>query len=230
MMINGIRGVDAGSLVQGNRLTQATDSYSKELQKQIDEAQKQLQELSSNEDLSAEEKMQKRQELQKKITDLTNLLRQHEIELRKEQQKESAKSMDEMLGAGKEPEAGQQAKKAGGLSAGSMEAMLSADAAKEQAQVYGSVSTGLKAIASTLRGEIQQDASRGSDVSAKQEELAKVEAKSEDAVSSQLGKLKEAGKTLDESAKEEVEKKRGQKDEKETQAAEQSYASVDILL
>lgn len=47
-----------------------TDAYSKSLQKQIMEAQKQLQELSGNENMTPEMKAKKRQELQKQISDL----------------------------------------------------------------------------------------------------------------------------------------------------------------
>ena len=65
----------------------ATDSVSKNIQNQIANAQKQLQELSANENMSAEEKMKKRQEIQQQITDLNNQLRQHQIE-----QKKSSKS------------------------------------------------------------------------------------------------------------------------------------------
>ena len=43
---------------------QAMDQESKNLQNQISQKQKQLQELSSNEEMSVEEKMKKRQEIQ----------------------------------------------------------------------------------------------------------------------------------------------------------------------
>ena len=70
MAINGINGTNAG--VGAMKMTQATDSVSKNIQNQIANAQKQLQELSSNKDMSLEEKMKKRQEIQQQITDLNN--------------------------------------------------------------------------------------------------------------------------------------------------------------
>ena len=84
MKINGLNG--ASTQVGGINLMQSKDSVSKNIQNQIANAQKQLQELSSNKEMSVEEKMKKRQEIQQQITDLNNRLRQHQIEQRKEQQ------------------------------------------------------------------------------------------------------------------------------------------------
>ena len=53
MTINGINGVNTQMKQMG--MNQATDSYSRNIQSQIANAQKQLQELSSNEDMSLEE-------------------------------------------------------------------------------------------------------------------------------------------------------------------------------
>ena len=73
----------ANSQNGGMNRKMATDSVSKNIQNQIANAQNQLQELSANENMSAEEKMKKRQEIQQQITDLNNQLRQHQIEQRK---------------------------------------------------------------------------------------------------------------------------------------------------
>lgn len=107
MRINGLNG--ANTPVGGMNMTKATDSVSKNIQNQIANAQKQLQELSANKDMSIEEKMKKRQEIQQQITDLNNQLRQHQIEQRKEQQAKKS-SMDDMLGGSKKtaPKAGKQ--------------------------------------------------------------------------------------------------------------------------
>ena len=57
---------------------QASDSYSRSIQKQIANAKEQLQQLSANKDMTMEEKMKKRQEIQKQINELNNQLRQHQ--------------------------------------------------------------------------------------------------------------------------------------------------------
>ena len=160
MRINGLNG--ANTQAGGMNMTKATDSVSKNIQNQIANAQKQLQELSANKDMSIEEKMKKRQEIQQQITDLNNQLRQHQIEQRKEQQAKKS-SMDDMLGGNKKtaPKAGNQST---GLSQASMKAMISADSAMAQAQVQGSVATKMEGRAGVLESEIKLDAALGGDV------------------------------------------------------------------
>lgn len=197
MRINGLNG--ANTPVGGMNMTKATDSVSKNIQNQIANAQKQLQELSANKDMSIEEKMKKRQEIQQQITDLNNQLRQHQIEQRKEQQAKKS-SMDDMLGGSKKtaPKAGKQST---GLSQASMKAMISADSAMAQAQVQGSVATKMEGRAGVLESEIKLDSARGDDVEAKKEELAEVEQKAVQAESAQMNTLATANKELEEAAK-----------------------------
>ena len=85
MRINSINGTNTQTGTIG--MAQANDSVSKNIQNQIANAQKKLQELSSNEELSIEDKMKKRQEIQQEINNLNQQLRQHQIEQRKEQQR-----------------------------------------------------------------------------------------------------------------------------------------------
>lgn len=195
MRINGLNG--ANTPAGGMNMTKATDSVSKNIQNQIANAQKQLQELSANKDMSIEEKMKKRQEIQQQITDLNNQLRQHQIEQRKEQQAKKS-SMDDMLGGSKKtaPKAGKQST---GLSQASMKAMISADSAMAQAQVQGSVATKMEGRAGVLESEIKLDSARGDD--AKKEELAEVEQKAVQAESAQMNTLATANKELEEAAK-----------------------------
>ena len=79
MEINSINGINTQMRQMG--MNQATDSYSRNIQNQIAGAQKQLQELSSNGDMTLEEKMKKRQEIQQQISDLNMQLRQHQMDL-----------------------------------------------------------------------------------------------------------------------------------------------------
>ena len=153
MRINGING--ANTQIAGMNMMQSNDSVSKNLQSQIANAQKQLQELSSNNEMSLEEKMKKRQEIQQQIADLNNQLRQHQIEQRNEQQAKKS-SMDDMLGGSKKtaPKAGKQST---GLSQASMKAMISADSAMAQAQVQGSVATKMEGRAEGCSSRISTD-------------------------------------------------------------------------
>lgn len=197
MRIDGINGVNMQS--GGMNRQMGMDSVSKNIQNQIANAQKQLQELSSNKELSIEEKMEKRQEIQQKITDLNNQLRQHQIEMRREQQAKNL-SMDDMPG-GSNRAVSKAGKQSAGLSQASMTAIISADSAIARAQEQGGVVTKMEGRAGVLETEIKLDAARGGNVEAKQEELAEIQEKAAQAQSVQMSTLADASKELEAAAK-----------------------------
>ena len=192
MKINGLNG--ANSQVGGMNMMKATDSVSKNIQNQISNAQKQLQEISANKDMSIEEKMKKRQEIQQQINDLNNQLRQHQIEQRKEKVENSRKQSKRTQKVGK---------KSSGLSQANMKAMLYADSAMARAQVQGSVATQMEGRAGVLESEIKLDSARGGDVSAKKEELEEIKQKVAAVETAQMNTLADASKKMEEAAKEE---------------------------
>lgn len=192
MKINGINGANTQMGQMG--MNQAADSYSRNIQNQIANAQKQLQELSSNEEMTLEEKMKKRQEIQQQISDLNMQLRQHQAEQRKEKQQAKASSMDDMIG-GTKSKAGE---KGIGMSQASMTAMISADTSIKQAKVQGSVATSMEGRAGVLESEIKNN--HGADVTKKKEELADVTQKAQAATASQMNTLAEANKAMEEAA------------------------------
>jgi len=229
MKINGLNG--ASTQVGGINLMQSKDSVSKNIQNQIANAQKQLQELSSNKEMSVEEKMKKRQEIQQQITDLNNRLRQHQIEQRKEQQVKKS-SMNDMLGGSK-----QTASKVGnqgtGLSQASMKAMISADSAMAQAKIQGSVAGQMEGKAGVLEAEIKLDAARGGNVEKKKEELAEAQQKAAQAESAQMNTLSDANKELEAAAKadqqtEKADDKDKKTDKKDTVSAGKEDATVSV--
>ena len=197
MTVNGIsganNGIQAGS---SGRITQM-DSVSKNIQNQIANAQKKLQELSSNEELSIEDKMKKRQEIQQEINNLNQQLRQHQIEQRQEQQNKKSSSMDDMVAGTKNTSA----KKGTGLSQASMQAMISADSSMKQAKVQGSMATQMEGKAGVLESEIKMDKGRGASTEKKEEELADLQAKAQAATAAQVSTLADANKKMEEAAK-----------------------------
>ncbi len=193
MKINGINGANTQMGQMG--MNQAADSYSRNIQNQIANAQKQLQELSSNGDMTLEEKMKKRQEIQQQISDLNMQLRQHQMEQRKEKQQAKGTSMDDMLGGTK---GGKSGSKSAGLSQASMTAMISADSSMRQAKVQGSVAASMEGRAGVLESEIKNN--HGSDETKKKEELADVTQKAQAATASQMNTLAEANKAVEEAA------------------------------
>ncbi len=190
MTINGINGANTQMGQMG--MNQAADSYSRNIQNQIANAQKQLQELSSNEEMTLEEKMKKRQEIQQQISDLNMQLRQHQMEQRKEKQQAKSSSMDDMPG-GTKAKAGE---KGTGLSKAGMTAMLSADTSIKQAKVQGSVAAELEGRANVLKAEVKQDGN----TEAKKKEIAELEQKAENATATQMNTLAKANKAVEEAA------------------------------
>ena len=193
MKINGFNGTNTQTGVMG--MAQANDSVSKNIQNQIANAQQKLQDLSSNEELSLEDKMKKRQEIQQEITNLNQQLRQHQIEQRKEQQSKKS-SMDDMVAGTKNTSA----KKETSLSQAGMRAMISADSSIKQAKVQGSMATQMEGRAGVLESEIKQDAGKGN-TEKKEEELADLQAKAQSATAAQMSSLSDANRSMEEASK-----------------------------
>ncbi len=200
MTINGISGTNAQTAQMG--MNQAMDSYSKNIQNQIANAQKRLQELSSSEGMTLEEKMKKRQEIQQQINDLNMQIRQHQIEQRKEKQQAKGSSMDDMLG-GTNKKTGS---KSAGLSQAGMTAMISADTSIKQAKIQGNAASGFEGRAGVLEIEIKLDEARAvngqtANTKRKKAELAEMEQKAMEVTEAQAKTLGEANKALEEAEK-----------------------------
>ena len=177
MNVTNISGNGTGTRSFQMNMNIGSDATSKNLQSQIANAQKQMQELSTNKEMSPESKMEKRKEIQEQINELQNQLRQHQLEQRKENLQKSSSSMEDMLGGSRQnsqPSAG-----GTGLSGGSMQAILSADSAMSQVKAQGSARAQVKGRAEILRSEIKQDGARGANVEKKQEQLDEIEARAQ---------------------------------------------------
>ena len=170
------------------------DAVSKGIKSQIARVQKQLQELAQNKDLSVEEKMKQRQELQQQINDLNNQLRQHQIELRKERQQQKSEAQKANDNQSK---ADSQSKE----QAQTTYSMLSADNALKQSRVHDKVATEKEGRANVLKVEIKLDSGRGVSTEAKEKELAKVEQDAEKARASQAESLGEANNAISANSK-----------------------------
>lgn len=189
---------------------QQTDALSRSLQKQIEEAKKKLQELASDKNMSDEEKMQKRQELQKKIAELNQQLKQHQME--------------------------QKRNSGGGLSTGSMQSMISADSSMKQARVQGRAATEMKGREGVLEIEIKLDSARAGGegslkgVDAKKEQLAETRARRMNVESAQMQTLTEANEEAQKAAEEQADAgKTGEKQREETAAKTESEKEEQIL-
>ncbi len=199
--------------IQGASPIQAMDSVSKNLRAQIANAQKQLQELAANKEMEPEEKMERRKEIQQRITELNAQLRQHEIELRHEKQRQTGETAQSEQA--RRQEAKQRAENAPGgrlntgLAQGSMEAMVSADRAIGQAKVQGNVAVAMRGRANVLKSEIEHSV-RGAAVEKKQERVADIEARLEELAKEQAQSLNQAGRQIDEAEKDAREERKAE--------------------
>lgn len=181
---NSIQGYQGGGMQM--------DATSKSIQKQIANAQKQLQELSSNDSMPLEEKMKKRQEIQQEISRLQQQLMQHQIEQRKQQ----AQKADLTMQQNQKPKLQE---KRNGFSQPGMQAMLSADSSIKQAKVQGNVAGKMKDMANILKTEIKLD--KGGNIEAKQAAVAELENKATKASSAQISILVDANQEMKETGK-----------------------------
>ena len=185
----------------GSKPVSGSDAYSKNIEEQIRNAEKKLQDLSKDDKIPPDERMKKQQEIRKEITELQTELRQHEMEIRQgeRQQKASGTSMEDMLG-GETQVRGKGGKKGTGFSDAGMKAMISADASIKQADIQGSVKTTMEGKAGVLESEIKLDKARGADTAKKEEELADLQAGVSGLTSGQLKTLSAANKEMEEDA------------------------------
>ncbi len=105
----GIGKIEAAGGVSGAEMTrmQPVDTVSKNIENEIFGLQRRMKELSSNEELSAEEKGKKRQEFRQEISKLNIELRQHQAELGREKRGEVIRrEIKEDGGEGRDAKAG----------------------------------------------------------------------------------------------------------------------------
>lgn len=224
MTIGSVTGTGNNMQAGNSAMNMQTDSISKSLQSQIANAQKALQELSSNEELSMEDKMKKRQEIQQQITDLNQQLRQHQIEQRREKQREGS-STDDLLGTNRKANTSKTGKGGSGFSQAGMRAMISADSSMKLADAQGSTITQMEGRAGVLESEIKMDKSRGASTQKKEEELADLQEKTLEATASQMNALADAGEALKEATAADSEAEKNA-DEKTDGASEVSDTDI----
>ena len=166
MTINGINGINTYMGQMG--MNQATDLYRRNIQNQIAAAQKQLQELSSNKDMTQEEKMTKQQEIQLQIGDLNTQLRQYQMEQRREKQQKQS-SFDDMIGGNQKADAADTG------------VLISLSTAKEQI-------AGMKRVRTDLEGKLR--------VAQTEEEKTDLQEKIDNITQNMSDKIKETQDTI----------------------------------
>ena len=160
------------------------DSESRSLQNQITSAQQRLNHLSSDEEITSEEKAKERQELQKQIAELNRKLRQHRLE-QKEEVKETAQEVQkkELLQeerleenkteaeSRKNPFDKPQEEENTGLAADNIQKMFATGSLLQQGRVRESMERRTEGQENILEAEIRSDSIYGTNTTAKEEKL-----------------------------------------------------------
>ena len=91
--MQGINSISMSGIQTGQmRISPMGDAVTRGLQSQIEEVQRQIQNVIADESLTMEEKLKKKQELQDKIMELQDQLQQHLAEQRQEQRDERTRA------------------------------------------------------------------------------------------------------------------------------------------
>ena len=197
-------GIQSGQM----RISPMGDAVTKRLQSQIEEVQRQIQNLASNENMTMEQKQKKKQELQDKIMDLQSQLQQHLSEQRQEQKEEQTKAVEQKT----YDETG-------------MQTVISSDAAIKHAKTQEATANRMENRASVLKSEMEMDAGRDPNrgaIASKVNELAKAEQGAANARSAQMQILGKTNQNLVDDDKEDQDPERME----EKEAAEQKKEEI----
>ena len=163
------------------------------LQRQIEEKQKQLQELGKDDKLSPEQKQKKRQSLEQEIAELEAQKNQVKMAAKQKERKEAeerqAKQNGESYNRNKDGDTSQ-------ISARGMKALITAGAAMDMADVKNRVATSLEGEAGVLESEIKLDQGRGGDTTKKEKQLGEINAKADDLNRKTLDDLDKANEEM----------------------------------
>lgn len=160
------------------------DTETKDIMNQITSKQQNLNRLSSDSEMSAQEKAKERQEIQKQIAELNRKLRMLRME-KKEETKKSEKEQEQktILEENKEEVSKKEAEKnsfdeeiekqqvQGNVSPQNIRNLLEASAAVQKERIQQNVEQEEKAVQNILEAEIKMDELYGTDTSAKKEKL-----------------------------------------------------------
>lgn len=192
-----------------------TDSKSKEFQNQIADAQNQLKDLAADKELGEDEKEKKRKEIQQQIKELNSRLRQHQIQMQKEEREKRANVAvtDEKQGSGIKEET----KETSVNAQTSVKAILSANTAIDHARKHGNMNLEMEGRVRVLQNEIKQDIQYGKNTEQKQKELEKLEKKAVKVKGAKMSYLASASREMKRAAETEKEADRTFKKKKQAE-------------
>ncbi len=169
------------------------DSILNSIQRQIMDVQSKLKKLNENKDMSAEEKMNRRKELQQQLQDLNRQLTQRKMELQKEQMERRAEEATANAVKNKEQET-----EPGTMDSASMHGLVNASSSMESVKAAQSVKTRQEGEARIMESEIKLDQARGSSTEGKQGRLSNLRSRIESSSDYVMRELTKVNKSVKE--------------------------------
>lgn len=204
-----------------DRQTQ-TDSKSREFQNQIANARSRLKDLTVDKELGEEEKKKKRKEIQQHISELNNQLRQHRIQMQREEREKKAET--EMSEEQRENGVKEDAQKTPADAQNAMRTALSVNSSLGHANMQGNMALEMEGRVRILQNEIKQDIRYGKDTAQKQKELENLEKKAVRVKGAKMSYLARASREMKQAAESERETDVQMKKKKKTDSVHPASA------
>ncbi len=184
------------------------DGILNSIQDQIMGVQNQLKKISENEEMSLEEKMSKRKELQQQLQDLNKQYTQRKMEVQKEKREKRAAEAN----ANTE---NKERKEPGVMDSSSMHGLINASSSMESVKTVQSVHTKLEGEARIAEAEFKRDMARGASTGGQANRLSDLKSRAESAAGNVMRQLGNVNEAVEETK--DTEKTDKDSNEKETQ-------------
>lgn len=195
MIITNGLGINSANFshVQNSNNNVSDDESLKSIQKQIENVQKKLQDLSNNDKMSDEEKASMRKELQQELQDLNRQAAQKRMEIQQEKSENVAASNNQNISTlGNE-------KTSAAIKMDSMKGIISADISIKRTDRLNSAKTSMEGNADILNGQIKTDSERGRSTDIKETELSDLKEKINGTTSDMMDKISTINKKIEKS-------------------------------
>ena len=162
---------DSNKTQNGGSHINRQDPRIKAIQNQIENVRKRLSELSANENMSVEQKKERRRQLNEEMNELNKRLSQVQMEIQQENMKKAENNKSE------KNENSNNNQNSGGIikNAGFSENIISSDLAVKQMEYLESIKGGMEGYKKILKSQIKQDMNRHVNAESKEKELSDVE-------------------------------------------------------
>lgn len=224
-----------------NTIDKNQDSQLKSIQKQIENVQKQMQKLSENNDMTLEQKTNKRKELQEKLQELNKQLTQRQLEIQKENREKLTKEKEI-----KKPVKDNKKESQNLIGTETMQGIINASNSMSEIDTLNSTKTKIEDNSKVVKGEIKLDKGRQVSSEFKENQLNDLDKKIDNIYSDIMKKFSDINDELENSKEINLKEKEIKKDDEKDIAKEEKengnlkqdediysnvkYVPIDIIL